>query len=270
MQSNTLKISAIIVTYNWPEALEMILKSILQQKVLPGEVVIADDGSGPETALLLKRYQENFPVPMKHVWHEDSGFRGSAIRNRAIRASTGNYLVFSDGDLLFHPLFFHDFAQRAEKNQASVGSRVFLTPEASVRILEEKNVPGQVSFFSGKIDRNRLNALRVPILSRIMPPVTFTPRLRGGLLGVWKQDLESVNGWNESFNGWGLEDTELVARLYHAGITLRKLKSAGITWHLSHPESSRGLLEHNRRLLQETIRGELSWCENGLTSQRGS
>ncbi len=270
MQSDTLKISAIIVTYDWPEALELILKSILQQRVLPGEVVIADDGSGPETALLLKRYQENFPVPLKHVWHEDLGFRGSAIRNRAIEASTGNYLVFSDGDLLFHPLFFHDFALRAEEKQASIGSRVFLTPEASAVILQGKKMPGKISFYSGKIQKNRVNTVRLPLLSRIMPPVQFTPRLRGGLLGVWKQDLESVNGWNESFTGWGLEDTELVARLHFAGITLRKMKSAGITWHLSHPESFRGQLEHNRRLLQETIQGRLTRCENGLTSQRGS
>jgi len=263
-----MNISAIIVTYNWPEALELILKSILQQKVLPAEVVIADDGSGPETARMLERYRQNFPVPLKHVWHEDSGFRGAAIRNLAIGAASGDYLVFSDGDLLFHPCFFQDFAQRAEKKHALIGSRTFLTPEASEKVLEEMHVPRQIPPFSGKIDKNRLNTVRIPFISPIIPPVRFSPRLRGGLLGVWKQDVVSVNGWNESFTGWGLEDTELVARLHYAGITLQKLKMTGITWHLSHPESGRGALEQNRRLLQETIRKNLTWCEKGLTGQK--
>ena len=88
--------------------------------------------------------------------------------------------------------------------------------------------------------------------------------MRGGLLGVWKEDLLAVNGWNEEFTGWGMEDTELVTRLFNSGVTIRKLKFAGITWHLWHPVSDRKFLEINRELLENTIRNRLKWCEIGL------
>ncbi|MFW5755209.1 MAG: glycosyltransferase, partial [Tangfeifania sp.] len=76
-----MKISLIIVTYNRPKALEVILKSILIQTEIPHEVIIADDGSGPETAKLIAKYRNVFPCKLKHVWQEDNGFRAAKIRN---------------------------------------------------------------------------------------------------------------------------------------------------------------------------------------------
>ncbi len=259
-----MKITAIIVTYNRPEALELILRSILRQRELPAEVVVADDGSGPGTARVIERCRERFPVPLKQVWHEDCGFRGAAIRNRAVAESSGDYLVFSDGDLLFHPLFFRDFRRMAREGSASVGSRVFLTREATGALLAGEGLPGSFSLLSRGIEKNRLNTIRIPLLTRLLPAQHFSERLRGGLLGVWKKELEKVNGWNEDFTGWGLEDTELVARLCNAGVHIRKLKFAAVTWHLWHPVADRRQLETNRQLLRETIAQKRSWCANGL------
>ena len=83
-------------------------------------------------------------------------------------------------------------------------------------------------------------------------------------MGVWIEDLLSVNGWNEEFTGWGLEDTELVTRLFYSGITVRKLKFAALTYHLWHPVSDRHFLEKNREILENTIRKRLKFCENGI------
>ena len=104
-----MKITAIILTYNRPQALELILESILRQKTMPDEVIIADDGSGQETLNSIQKFKKILPLPLKHVWHEDKGFRIASIRNKAIKESTGDCLIFSDGDLIFHPNFFNDF-----------------------------------------------------------------------------------------------------------------------------------------------------------------
>ena len=48
-----MKVSLIITTYNWPEALRLSLMSAARQTQLPDEVIVADDGSGEETRQLI-------------------------------------------------------------------------------------------------------------------------------------------------------------------------------------------------------------------------
>jgi glycosyltransferase involved in cell wall biosynthesis len=242
--------------------LEVILHSILKQHTLPDEVIIADDGSGPETAGVVRRWMTELPCRLEHVWQEHTGFRAAHIRNKAIRASTGDYLIFSDGDLFWHPKFIEDFRERISENTAWIGSRVFLTEAASLKISGTKTTPEGLCYLSPQISRNRLNAVRLRFLSRISPPLSFSEKLRG--------DLIAVNGWNESFSGWGLEDTELVARLFFSGVVLRKLKFSAITYHLWHPVADRSLLTVNQHLLGKCIDNLLSWCENGLVKSDNS
>ena len=265
-----MKITAIVVTYNNPGALEVILQGILKQHVLPEEVIIADDGSDPDTAGLIRRWMTGFPCRLIHVWQEHTGFRAAHIRNKAVRVSTGDYLVFSDGDLFWHPDFIRDFREKIRKNTAWIGSRVFLTEAASANIIRTKKVPDGLCFISRQISHNRINAVRLPFLFRMFLPLSFSYKLRGGLLGVWKSDLMAVNGWNESFSGWGLEDTELVARLYFSGVVLRKLKFSAIAYHIWHPVADRSELTENREILRACIENQLSWCENGLIRRGNS
>ena len=75
MTSDKHKITLLVSTYNWPEALGLVLHSLSWQTMLPDEVVIADDGSTADTAELIKRVASQLPVPVKHVWQEDKGFR---------------------------------------------------------------------------------------------------------------------------------------------------------------------------------------------------
>lgn len=258
-----MKITAIISTYNRPDALKVILESILQQKIIPDEVIIADDGSGDETAEVISDFRKNFPVELNHVWHEDKGFRLAAIRNKAVKESSGDCLLFSDGDLIFHPKFFYDLKKNMSTQTALIGSRAFLTKSASSEILKNREI-NAIHFTSKKIEKNRQNAIRVPGISKILPYKKFTASLRGGLLCAWKDDIEAVNGWNENFVGWGKEDTEFVARLSFLGIKLKKLKFAGITYHLWHPVLSRKNVAENDKILIDTISSGNKWCTNGL------
>lgn len=260
-----MKISLIIVTYNRPDALSIILKSIEKQAVLPNEIIIADDGSTRETKQLIAKFQQNFPVPLLHVWHEDKGFRAAAVRNRAVIKSSGDYLFFSDGDLFFHPKFIFDFKKNAKKGEALIGSRIFLSESASQKRIQNKNCDAVFPLFSTEIETNRINSVRLPLLNNLHKPLRYSSNLRGGLLGVWKKDLERVNGWNEEFSGWGLEDTELVARLFNSGLMLRKIKFQAITYHLWHKTQNREQLSKNKKILDKTISEKTVKCTKGLT-----
>jgi glycosyltransferase involved in cell wall biosynthesis len=259
-----MKITAIILTYNRPDALELILKSIQNQCVLPDEVIIADDGSGKETRDVIDKYRQNSSFRLDHVWQEDQGFRIAAIRNKAILKSNGDYLVFSDGDLVFHPMFFKDYKQRIANKTALIGSRVFLTGDASRYLLKQGGSLIKVHFLSKWIEMNRMNAIRLTFLGRLFRSLRHPGKMRGGLLGVWKSDIVAVNGWDESFSGWGLEDTELVTRLFYMGVSIRKLKFGGITYHLWHQVSDRDQVNENRDILENTVINRLTWCSNGL------
>ena len=261
-----MKISLIIVTYNRAGALSLILKSIEKQAVLPDEVIITDDGSGKETKETIHNFQQNFPVPLLHVWHEDKGFGAAAIRNRAIKASSGEYLIFSDGVLFFHPCFIRDFEKNARNGEALIGSRVFLTQALTVKRIANENCYSIIPVISSEIETNRLNAVRFSLANRIFKPLNYSTKLRGGLLGVWRKDILAVNGWNEKFTGWVLEDTELVARLFNSGVIFRKIKFQAITYHLWQEIQSREQVPDNQKLLDKTVQKKLSWCKIGLNS----
>ena len=123
-----MKTSIIVSTYNWPQALQICLGSILKQTVLPDEIVIADDGSTGETRRLIEEMQDKSNVPIAHVWHEDTGFRRTTIMNKAIARASGDYILQVDGDVILSPHFVSDHLELAEKNYFVCGSRVKLTP----------------------------------------------------------------------------------------------------------------------------------------------
>jgi len=259
-----MNLSLIILTYNQPEALALILKSAEQQSIWPDEVIIADDGSGKETRNLVKSWQKKFPVPLHHVWHKDKGYRITAIRNLAVKKSAGEFLIFSDGDLFFHPRFIEDFKRNMKKGKALIGSRVFLTQSATRLRLRDERIDPVYPLFSEEIEANRLNSIRLPFVNRLLKTLKFSANIRGGLSGIWRKDLESINGWNEEFEGWGLEDTEFIARLFHSGVSIRKIKFQALTYHLWHMKQTQKQASQNQKLLRNTIDNKLIRCKKGL------
>lgn len=89
-------IGVIISTYNNPEWLEKTLIGYMNQERRADEIIIADDGSGPDTCSLIERYKAVLPI--KHVWHPDEGFRKTRILNLALTSATSDYLIFTDQD----------------------------------------------------------------------------------------------------------------------------------------------------------------------------
>lgn len=261
-----LKVSLIISTYNWPEALELSLLGVAEQSVMPVEVIIADDGSKKETADLIDRMREKVPCPLVHVWHEDTGFRLAAIRNKAIARSTGDYIIQIDGDIIPEKHFIEDHIKLAEKSFFIAGSRANLTSQLTDELFKTKRI-NLTPFTKGV--RNTFNALRIPVLTSYF---IFRYRrkhayyARGCNLSFWKDDLIKVNGYNEDLEGWGKEDSELLVRLINIGVARKFIKFAGIVYHLYHTYSSREGLKKNVEIYEKAIKEKCTYCSNGLSN----
>ena len=80
-------ISVIVATYNRPDALDAVLRSLTRQRDRDFEILIADDGSTSQTRDVIGAWQPHFDGRLCHIWHPDEGFRLAEIRNRAIVVS---------------------------------------------------------------------------------------------------------------------------------------------------------------------------------------
>lgn len=254
--------SLIISTYNWPEALDLVLKSVVKQKVLPNEVIIADDGSSNNTKLLIDSYKSKFKIPLHHVWHEDVGFRKSVILNKAIASAKGDYIIQADGDCILHPSFVKDHLRFAQPNTYLFGSRVNIKKDLLENLFSGKRVNFNV--FSKGIGK-RTRAIHIPFFSQFYKASNeFSKKYRGCNTSYRRADAISVNGYNEDFEGWGREDSEFALRMLNKGILARRIRYAGIVFHIYHVEKSKDRLETNNNIEQQTINDNVVWCENGI------
>lgn len=257
-----MKVSLIITTYNWKEALEMVLLSALNQTILPSEIIIADDGSRDDTKELIQHIAQTSPVPIIHSWQEDEGFRASRSRNLAIAKASGEYIIASDGDSILDPHFVEDHLHHAQENTYVQGSRVLLSPEFTKTILSSKKFIKPP--FKSKLYSNKLNAIRNILLSNLIASMKSQKLkgIRSCNFSLFNKDILKVNGFNENFTSWGQEDSEFVQRLYHAGIQRKNAKFSAIQYHLYHKEGNSNA--GNMGLLLQTIQSKLIYCDKGL------
>jgi len=254
--------SLIIATYNWKEALELVLATVRSQTVLPVEVLIADDGSRDDTREFIAGEVAAFPVPLRHVWQDDAGFRKGRILNEAMARAKGEYLIAIDGDMMIHPEFVRSHLRVARRGWYIQGSRMLLGETATARTLAfGHRVAGVLS----PNVRNRINGIHAPILSLLSRgepgPIH---RTRGCNISYWRDDIVRVNGYNEDMEGWGREDTELVARLMNSGVRRRNLKFAAVAYHLHHRARPTDADAENLELALAVVRDRVTWCEHGI------
>jgi glycosyltransferase involved in cell wall biosynthesis len=260
-----IKTSLAISTYNWPQALNLCLLSVKKQKLMPDEVIIADDGSKEDTRILVERFQKDFPVPLKHVWQPDEGFQLSKIRNRAIAAAQHEYVIQIDGDLILHPMFVADHVAFSKPHTFVSGSRVMLGPALSANMLHTGAT--RINLLQNDI-RNKNNGWRIGFLRNYLGErykIHDILYLRGCNMAFWREDLIKVNGFNESFTGWGREDNEIAVRLINSGISKRIIKFGGVVYHIYHPEKARTDLSKNDAMLNVAIEKKLTYCDLGVS-----
>jgi glycosyltransferase involved in cell wall biosynthesis len=262
-----MRVALIVTTYNWPEALALILASVRGQSRLPDEVIVADDGSGADTAALIAREQVDFPCPLRHVWQEDLGFRVARVRNLAVAASDGDYVLLIDGDMVLHPRFVEDHVRAARPGSFVQGMRVLTTPAGRERMLREGVT--RLRFADAGLRRRR-HTLRIPLLSRLLLRLTRSRSRLSGIKtcnqGWWRRDLLALNGFDERMQGWGREDEELALRAFHRGLARRSLRFGALAFHLHHPERHRDGASPNDALLAEALGRKLTRCDHGIDS----
>jgi glycosyltransferase involved in cell wall biosynthesis len=255
-----MRIALITTTYNRPDALAAVLEGCLKQTDPDFEVIVADDGSTRDTSDLVAAYKARAPFTLKHVWQEDAGFRAAAIRNRALASTDADYIVFIDGDCVPPPDFLANHRGLAERGWFLSGNRLMLTQPFSEQVLRDK-LPIHLwhtgdwlrARWHGQIER-LLPLLRLPVprwLRKQLPQ-----RWQGAKtcnLSAWRDDLLRVNGLDESYTGWGLEDSDLVVRLLRAGVRNKSARFFAPVFHLWHPENDRSNLVENRKRLQEIL-----------------
>ena len=239
------RVSVILTTYEQPRALELVLRGYARQTVADFEVVVADDGSGPETGEVIDRVGEDAALTIRRVWHEDRGFRKTEILNRAIVAAAGDYLVFSDGDCIPREDFVAVHIGEARPSRFLSGGYLKLPRELSETMTPDDVSSGRVferSWLSAKGrkgGRRRIRLSQSPRLASLLDRVTPTrPTWNGHNASTWKRSVVAVNGFDMDM-GYGGLDRALGERLLNLGLRGRQIRHRAPCLHLWHPRPYR-------------------------------
>lgn len=268
-------ISVVITTYNRPDALRAVVEACFTQQDKNFEIIIADDGSTANTKDVIDALKQRSPVPLSHVWQPDDGFRAAMARNRGTLAARGEYIVFLDGDCIPQVDFIAQHRKLARRGYLVSGSRILMSAELTERILS-----GQVDLrtaslsellgyrFKRHINKAAQLLVRWPDIGRESRRFTWR-RIKSCNLGVWRSDLDTVNGFDESFTGWGHEDSDLVVRLFNAGVMRKDGAFATEVFHLWHREAQRDQESSNRAVVLARAEDKTIVATRGLSSHQG-
>lgn len=267
-------ISLIASVYNKVKEFEVLLLSLCNQTFKDFEVIAADDGSGPEIKKLINEFKHRKLLDIKHVWHEDKGFKKNRILNKAINASTADYLIFIDGDCLPKENFISQHNKHKAMNTVLCGNRVDLGKKFSDKFIIEENKPGNsgqkiLSLFwdsiKSKDDRSTRVEEAIFIKSDLIHKIirTKNPRLLGANFSIPKKLLEKINGFDENYAGPGIgEDTDIEYRLKLAGAKFKSVRNKAILFHLYH--NPLAIRNDNLNYFEEVKKKKQYVCKNGL------
>ncbi len=262
--------AVIATTYNRADALRAVLEGLICQDRRGFEVLIADDGSTGDTRRLVEQYAKRTDFPLHHVWQEDLGFRPGAARNRALAATKAEYVIFIDGDCVPPPDFVRRHLTLAEPGYFLGGNRVLLTETFTRRALAEQlplhtwgNAAWLLAWLRRDINR-LLPLLRLPDGAFRRSHPDQWEGIKSCNLSAWRADLQRVNGFDEAYSGWGLEDSDLVIRLINAGIKHKSARFATPLFHLWHRESDRSQLPENQQRLDALLASPRTEATRGL------
>lgn len=232
-----LEIAVIVTTYQRPQHLVRSLRSLALQKGVDGkfEVIIADDGSQDETASIVHESARTAKFPLKWITHPHEGFRVSLCRNDGVRASDAPYFLFTDSDCIFPPDHLQKHLEARRPGIVRAGECIRLGQDASERIDVGAIDSGAYRSLAAFREWQRLQAKRIKDAYYYLIRHTSKPKLPGYNIGISREDLEAVNGFDEAFVGWGCEDDDIAFRLRRAGRRIASALGYTYAYHLWHP-----------------------------------
>ncbi len=227
-----MEFSIVLPTYNRAQLLCKTLQALKDQSISPRcyEVIIVDDGSGDETANMVRHIQKAYPVPLRYFYQANR--KQGAARNLGSREASGDYLVFLGDDTVPIP----DFLAEHRRNSPSDPHLVLTgyTPWASeyptTRFMEYIGKKGWQFGFSLIEDPENL-------------PFNF---FYTSNLSIARAFFEESGGFDEEFQEYGWEDMELSLRLKKRGMRL-VYNSKAIAYH-HHPTSLAAFVDRQRKV----------------------
>lgn len=198
------------------------------------EVVVTDDGSPRSSRPIVEAFAREVDFPVRFTTHPHTGFRLARCRNEGIAVSTSPYLLISDGDCIFPPDHIAWHLAYREWGKVVVGDCLRLDPQTSQHVTENTIRGGLYAAWASRCERRRIARKVFKGFWARFLPLTMYPRLTGCNIGVWRSDLERINGFDENFVGWGLEDRDLQLRLSRLGLRFKSIVGRTTPYHLWH------------------------------------
>lgn len=228
-------LSVCVSTYNKPKDLVRVLEGFRKQTFRDFELLVCDDGSGPETKALIEGYAASVDFAVRHCWQPNTGYRLARSRNNGVRDAKGEQLVFIDGDCVPFPDFLARHAQVRRRGRFVAGERYLLEPEEADAVTVETIAAGAAFASPPGRERDRVRAIaRKDWFYRWTGLKPERPRLLGANFAVPADDLREVNGLDQRHEGWGQEDEDLRRRLVKRGRTPDTLIGVANLLHLWH------------------------------------
>jgi GT2 family glycosyltransferase len=262
-----MKIEVIMAAYNNIKDMRIVLDGYLGQTDKQFLLCIADDGSRNSVKSLLDVYVE-LGLNIRHVYHEDKGFRKAEIVNSAISSSRADYLVFTDNDCIPSKYFIADHRAVCSEDKLIIGRRVDLYASVSNALrnnsisISKFNSPSWLLFQSA-IKGLKRSEIGVRFPAFICDVWNRKDRKAiGANMGISRAALLEINGFDSDYQGYGFEETDLEWRLAKNGIKSQTVLGRCAIFHLYHPgkkESVESLLH-----LQKKINQGLVKCKNGI------
>lgn len=266
-----MKTSVIFTTYNSPDWLEKVLWGFFSQTVSDFEIIIADDGSRDDTRERIARLSVGSPVPIRHVWQPDEGFQKSRVLNKAIAASQGEYLIFTDGDCIPRNDFVAEHLRHAEDGCYLSGGYFKLPLDISKAITKDDVISQRV--FSAAWLREQgmstgISSLKISARGQWGDYLNYLPikaSWNGHNSSCHKKLAIAVNGFDENMQ-YGGQDAEFGRRLRHSGVKAKRIRYSTICVHLDHGRSyvTPEMQANSERIRQTTRRLKLTWTDRGL------
>jgi hypothetical protein len=272
-----MKISVIVPTYNRPRALKLCLMSLALQTVSPSEILIADDGSTSDTRDVVMEMQESLKhlFPITHVWQEDIGFRKPKILNETVRQTTGDYLIFIDGDCMAHQHFIRAHAEQSDPTAILGGKRVEIGKQLTEKLLRKGRVLNSLSvslIMDSLMQNSRKVEESIQIKHAFLRKLMHRDRIRDeGIWGcnfsLYKQLFIDINGCDEDFLDGSFEDNDLGIRVLNQGKQIKSVRGLAIIYHLWHPSTwnvASEKYQYNSIIARRRIENKETVCKNGL------
>lgn len=255
-------ISVIVSIYKNLKNLELILLGLSKQTFNDFEVIISEDNNSEETEKVIKSFKSQFNFQIKHVSQEDIGFRKTKILNQAILVSSGEYLVFLDGDCVPHKKLLESYNKYLKPNTVCMGRRCYLNKSFTEKLYKTKDI-SKINIFNIILNGKHLDHAFYINNAKIGNP---NRKIIGCNWGIDKQSLLDINGFDEDYNKPGVgEDHDVDWRLRLKDITFLNIKREVIVYHLYHKSNyTQDITDEMNALKDKKKKEGFIICKNGI------